>query len=107
MVEVQSRLQLLYPEYMIAHMPPIGSGGDSSGSASATAGSDDEAGTLDNGTGPSRYHCTSFVANAAVYGNCFQWHVDADPSSFPLGEWTSRYVSSPHSEVLMGGHRVR
>lgn len=28
------------------------------------------------------YDCDNFVANAAVCGDCFQWHVDADPWTF-------------------------
>jgi hypothetical protein len=39
-----------------------------------------------NEPGPS-HACTDFVANAPVYGDCFQWHVDADPASFPPGPW--------------------
>ena len=60
-LEVQSRLCLLYPEYDIHHMPEFGQGAQ---------------------------RRTSFVANAAVYGDCFQWHVDADPMSLPHDcEW--------------------
>lgn len=29
-----------------------------------------------------KYDCDKFVANAAVYGDQFQWHVDADPWTF-------------------------
>eukprot|EP00041_Stephanoeca_diplocostata_P021854 m.516189 g.516189 ORF g.516189 m.516189 type:complete len:378 (+) comp21927_c3_seq11:456-1589(+) len=47
-VEVQTRLQRLYPEYDIAHM----TGGNISGSSSAEP----------------------FVGNAAVAGDAFQWH---------------------------------
>ena len=25
-------------------------------------------------------NCDQFVGNAAVYGDCFQWHIDADPA---------------------------
>mmetsp|Transcript_25084 Transcript_25084/g.58479 ORF Transcript_25084/g.58479 Transcript_25084/m.58479 type:complete len:207 (-) Transcript_25084:249-869(-) len=66
--EVQARLSLLYPEYVIAHMPAI----------EADAGDREES---------RRYTCPSFVANAAVYGNCFQWHIDADPASIPPSSW--------------------
>lgn len=69
-VEVQSRLAKLYPEYTVAQMCSVG--GDSGGAGS-------------------EYHATPFVANAAVYGNCFQWHVDADPSSMPNGSWRAVY----------------
>jgi probable phosphoglycerate mutase len=64
-VEVQSRLSRLYPEYEIVHMPSVDGGGGGGG----------------------RFRCTSFVANAAVYGNAFQWHVDADPSACPGPAW--------------------
>ena len=32
-----------------------------------------------------------FVANAAVPGDAFQWHVDADPSDFVDSDWTDQY----------------
>jgi hypothetical protein len=73
-VEVQTRLQRLYPEYHIGHFSMAGAAG-------ATAGAN----------GDAEYCCTSFVANAAVYGNSFQWHVDGDPACFPPGPWLSTY----------------
>uniref|UniRef100_A0A7S4BQ14 Prolyl 4-hydroxylase alpha subunit Fe(2+) 2OG dioxygenase domain-containing protein n=1 Tax=Chrysotila carterae TaxID=13221 RepID=A0A7S4BQ14_CHRCT len=38
-----------------------------------------------------RYCCTSFVANAPVHGNCFQWHTDADPELIQSGAWHARH----------------
>ena len=54
-LEIQSRLCQLYPEYTIAFLPETG-----------------EAATGRR---------TAFVANAATHGDSFQWHTDADPSS--------------------------
>lgn len=70
MLAIQARLCKLYPEYDIVHMP-----------------------SLDGGDGS--HSCPAFVANAAVYGNCFQWHVDADPSQLPPGlpEWLAGHGS--------------
>ena len=75
LLEVQSRLCKLYPEYTIVHMPPLDGLGEA-GQPSSPA------------TAAQPHTCTSFVANAAVYGNCFQWHVDADPAD--LGARASR-----------------
>lgn len=44
-----------------------------------------------------RFCCTSFVANASVYGHCFQWHVDADPLVEPAPSWLS--PSYPNGEA--------
>ena len=68
-LEVQARLAKLYPEYTLARM---------------------RRGVVDAGRG-ARYWCSSFVANAAVHGDAFQWHVDADPASFPPGAWLAAY----------------
>jgi hypothetical protein len=35
--------------------------------------------------------CNQFVANAAVHGDHFSWHVDADPWTLPHSTWTQRY----------------
>ena len=29
---------------------------------------------------PAAADCDQFVGNAAVYGDCFRWHIDADPA---------------------------
>ena len=70
-VEVQTRLARLYPEYTLAHLHQAAIEGSEGGRGA--------------------YRCTSFVANAAVYGDQFQWHVDADPLSFPPGPWRSTH----------------
>ena len=38
-----------------------------------------------------RVDANPFVANAAVPGDRFQWHVDADPSEFVDSEWTQEH----------------
>lgn len=35
--------------------------------------------------------CNAFVANAAVYGDFYQWHVDADPLDFPPSKWVNTF----------------
>jgi hypothetical protein len=72
-LEVQSRLCRLFPEYEISHMPE-----------------------LDGRAGGGSYSRTSFVANAAVTGNCFQWHVDADPSALPASGWLDEHGAYPN-----------
>jgi hypothetical protein len=38
--------------------------------------------------------CSCFLANAAVHGDSYSWHVDADPSTFPCpSPWTDSYGS--------------
>ena len=87
-LEVQSRLAALYPEYTIARM-------DASALAPFAARRDAEGGGAEGGGGSGEdgveYCCPAFVANAAVYGNSFDWHVDADPSSLPPSKWLAAY----------------
>lgn len=68
-VEVQSRLAKIYPEYEIVHMP----------SQSIQQQLPSAAESVD---------CSAFLANAAVEGDTFRFHVDADPTSFPPSQWT-------------------
>ena len=35
--------------------------------------------------------CNQFVGNAAVYGDCYSWHVDADPAAFPASPWVDTF----------------
>lgn len=35
--------------------------------------------------------CNQFVGNAAVYGDCYTWHIDADPSAFPESPWVDTF----------------
>ena len=72
--QIHARLCRLYPEYEIMHMPAF---------------SEDE-----GGGGGTR---TSFVANAAMQGDCFRWHLDADPQDLPspssaeTARWRARH----------------
>lgn len=79
--EVHARLQRLYPDVDVAHMPsdliqetphqqPAG-GVASEGEAAAADGNRPAGGDAD---------CDHFVANAAVAGDTFAWHIDADPA---------------------------
>jgi hypothetical protein len=52
--ELHGRLQRLFPRYALAHMPAVGD---------------------------ARATCTQFVGNAAVPGDTYRWHVDADPAA--------------------------
>lgn len=71
-LELQSRLALLYSDHVVCHPPLLNSSG-------ATV-------------------CGRFVANAAVHGDTFQWHLDADPSSLPPSEWTAAHGSYTNRE---------
>lgn len=64
--ELHTRLALLFPDATVCHQPAFD--GDASDFA-----------------------CERYVANAAVHGDAFAWHVDADPSCFPDSEWTRRH----------------
>jgi len=39
---------------------------------------------------PPAVDCAQWVANAAVAGDSFSWHLDADPASFPDSPWVER-----------------
>ena len=107
MLEVHSRLTVLYPEYAIAHLPSdsiqrsrpshapsshnvghsnhLGSKVDPSDvaeSAPRTADAEGEGAQESDEAAPA-VECAQFVGNATVYGDCFQWHLDADPSGTP------------------------
>lgn len=79
--ELLSRLAVLYPELEVCHQP-----------------SSEAAGALHAASA-----CGRCVANAAVAGDAFTWHVDADPSSLPassrvvreLGEYSNRDRGKP------------
>jgi len=101
-VEVQSRLARLYPEYHIGRISPsavahlgrgLGAAGDAGDAGRKCSG--EGSGEFSGGGGEQdtsdEYSATPFVANAAVYGNAFQWHVDADPSSLPPSRWLSAH----------------
>ena len=110
LVEVQSRLQLLFPEYKIAHLPsaaiqqPQQQTNDASESDDedephrarkkkkkiekedvelpSSINEDDKAVNVD---------CSAFLANAAAVGDVFRFHVDADPTCFPPSDWTAAF----------------
>ena len=69
--EFHSRLQALYHDWIICHMP-----------AESLVAPEEET-VEDDDEHTEKYKCESFVANAAVFGDEYRWHVDADPSSFP------------------------
>eukprot|EP00803_Ostreobium_quekettii_P005945 evm.model.scf_1775.4 EVM.evm.TU.scf_1775.4 scf_1775:24224-27288(+) len=105
-LEVQSRICKLYPEFKIVHMPSneiqaqnnipaaicecpaLPGSGAATGDTAAAAGKEQQEGDQSK-----RAHvdCNAFVGNAAVYGDCYQWHVDADPSTFPPSPWVDRH----------------
>jgi hypothetical protein len=62
-VEVQSRVQALYPEWTVCHLP-----------SAAIQGPDSTSCGVD---------CSAILANATMAGDSLGWHVDADPTSFP------------------------
>ncbi len=71
-VEVQSRLQLLFPEYSLCHMP-----GDA---------------MEPHGEAPAAAAVAPLVANAAVCEDAFGWHRDAQPALLhPESPWAERH----------------
>ena len=50
------------------------------------------------GAGPAEVDCGQFVGNAPVYGDCYSYHVDADPASLPDGPWTRHHGSYVNGE---------
>ena len=58
------------------------------------------------GAGPAEVDCSQFVGNAPVYGDCYSYHVDADPASLPDGPWTRHhgsYVNGEPGELCFSG----
>lgn len=79
--ELASRLGKLYPEFTIASQPP----NKHFVSPSQSIRDDDV--------------CGAFVANAAMPGQTFRWHVDADPSDFPEDcDWVRQYGQYPNTQ---------
>lgn len=70
-----------------------GDGADGNGGSGDEEGGSRE-GSMDgsmDGDGGGSYDANAFVANAAMHGDSFSWHVDADPSTFPPSPWTRAY----------------
>ena len=95
---MHARLAKLYPQYRIAHMPssliqpqrqeggpppPMGAVGAERSGASA--------GAARQGGGGDTADCDEFVANAAVAGDAFAWHIDADPVGLGPSPWTDEH----------------
>lgn len=84
--EFHARLQALYPDWIVCHMPADALRADEEASEKPDTSVDASAG------GSARFRCDAFVANAAVHGDEYRWHVDADPSSFPDScAWVKTY----------------
>jgi len=65
LLEIQTRLSRLYPEYIISRMPAALFGGE----------------------------VAPIVANAPMSGESFSWHKDADPATVPPSPWRDRFGS--------------
>ncbi|GMH32424.1 hypothetical protein BSKO_00258 [Bryopsis sp. KO-2023] len=111
--EIHARICKLYPEADIAHMPSESIQNTAVSSASPETDpnavhenphtqrkepiprNESEAPGMENEHGtdinPRSVDCNAFVGNAPVYGDSFQWHVDADPSSFPPSQWVDTF----------------
>ncbi|GLI65809.1 hypothetical protein VaNZ11_009432 [Volvox africanus] len=97
-LEVQSRLQRLYPDYVIAHMPSdkiqIQTRIQDTAARQDLARNQIPADDANEEAAPpgSIVDCNQFVANAATFGDTYSWHVDADPSTLPYpSPWTLAY----------------
>jgi len=101
LLEIQSRLVELYPEYRIAYLP---SQAIQTHTQQETVGeSDQEEDHPQNSRAPdskrlklneredSSVDCSAILANAAAHGDTFLYHVDADPVSFPPSSWTRSF----------------
>ena len=70
-LEVQSRLAKLYPEFTVCHLPGAALEADGQVAGAEVA---------------------PLVANAAVSGDCFGWHRDAQPAELaPQAPWAERH----------------
>lgn len=65
-------------------------GGSGNGSEGGGDDSEGEEGGGGGGRGAPAVDCAQWVANAAVAGDSFSWHVDADPCSLPDSPWVDR-----------------
>ena len=91
--EFHARLQALYPDWIVCHMPADALRADEEASEKPDDSLDAFAG------GSARFRCDAFVANAAVHGDEYRWHLDADPSSFPDScAWVRTYGDHVNGE---------
>jgi len=98
--EFHARLRALYPDWIVCHMP----------ADALRAGDDDDDDDevrrrrrrflkSDDFDDAGRFRCDAFVANAAVHGDEYRWHLDADPSSFPDScAWVRTYGDHVNGE---------
>ena len=96
--EFHARLRALYPDWIVCHMPADAlRAGDDDDDDEASEKFDD----FDERfrTSKERFQCDAFVANAAVHGDEYRWHLDADPSSFPDScAWVRTYGDHVNGE---------
>ncbi|KAK9822818.1 hypothetical protein WJX81_003308 [Elliptochloris bilobata] len=79
MLEVHARLAALFPDAEEREAAPAVSLSDPEGMTDRKVMAD----------APVR--CAAFVGNAAVAGDAFAYHVDADPAAFPDSPWRARF----------------
>lgn len=98
--EVHARLLRLYPEVDIAHMPSdlIQQAAQQPPPHDAEA----QAEAADNGAAQHAVDCDQFVANAAVAGDTFAWHIDADPAGASFNHNPSAYRAMCWCSVRQG-----
>jgi probable phosphoglycerate mutase len=99
LVEVQSRLQLLFPEYAISRLPQQGVGQQQHQAVAPTPSSSTTTNTSSSSN--SGHVANPMVANAAVHGDAFQWHIDADPSLLPEYNYLNREPGKPYWVTLL------
>lgn len=104
-LQLHARLCKLFPQFTIVHQPDFGADDDyDDAGADDRSGERDASGYAAGSRGSCRAEsggaaaqeeqpgsvCEAFVANAAVHGDTFLWHVDGDPSDIPDGQWCAR-----------------
>ena len=90
--KVHSRLARMYPEVHIAHMPSDAIQGAHAFPSPPPSPSPGGDGAPPVVPPPPPVDCDNFVGNAAVRGDEYAWHVDADPAGFPAtGAWARAF----------------
>eukprot|EP00658_Telonema_sp_P-2_P006618 TRINITY_DN12501_c0_g1_i3.p1 TRINITY_DN12501_c0_g1~~TRINITY_DN12501_c0_g1_i3.p1 ORF type:complete len:385 (+),score=90.56 TRINITY_DN12501_c0_g1_i3:231-1385(+) len=74
-IEIQSRLAKLYPQYTVAHIPAV-----------------------DLTTGGHEIMAHRMVANAPLADESFDWHIDADPALLPDSPFVTRHGRYPNRQ---------